>query len=1092
MPGTREGQTKLLAILFVDQVGSTALLQELGDLEADQMRHVLEPILDASVVDHEGRVVKHTGDGLMAVFESASQALDAGVAMHKRALRANRSLQSSARIELRVGVSVGDVTVEVDDCHGTPVVEAARLEAAAPDGMMLCSDLTRMLAGNRSEAIFDRQELVDAKGFTDPLSAWVVTWEHEPERPDYEIPESLGSGGRFPFVGRTPELKRARAVWENAIDQQASGLLVAGEPGVGKTRLARELAAHVTSENGMVLYGRCDEGMGVPFQPFAQALNSFIEGRADDLDQTMLGRFPGDLRRLSPDLGHLMPDLPVAIEADSDTEQYRLFDAVLSWLEAIADEAPVLLVIDDFQWGAEPTLHLLRHVLRRGSSARVCVLGTYRDTEADTSDALTRFLGDMHRVDSVTTVSLHGLDGEGISELLTSADLGLPGDETAVADLVARIEEQTAGNPFFITEIVTMIREQGVRSLDAGHTSALSEVILDRVSRLAPLTIEILETTAVAGWAVSLDVLMVASGKPRGDLVDAVEQALQAGLLIEAPDPPIRYRFQHDLVRSTLYNGMSLGRRTQRHHDIALAIERVHERNLTGWLDDLAFHYLRSDDPSDVDRAVETSQLAGDEAADGLGFATAAGHYENALELLERFGCTHPPALRGRLLLCLAVAKKKAGQRGTRALFFEATEVAEANDDRGTIVQAALANTRGFFSSAGRTDEGRVRMLETALDAIGPDDSSHRAKLLANLSVELTFGRQHDRREQLSDESLAIAERVDDPTTMAHILNQRIGFFWNAQGLPQRLVLCQRLREVADELGLAQWKFTAASSQFQAAMEAGDLPLADRCIDEMLSLTDELRQPVVESYLKLRQSVRHIVNGDLEEGERLAVECFELGQSAGQPDALTFYFAQLINLRFHQGRMHELEEIVAKEAANNPGLPSLQAALAVLYCEIGNLDAARPVLGDLVDRSGELLHDLSWLVTTGLMADACFQLGDRDRAVILHEHLKPYRDQCIDNATNWFGSVSRCLGLLEHTMGWYDEADRSFEAAVDWHARMPAPALLARTRVEWATSLTERPSPETARAHLLLERCLPEAERMGLATVVRRAQALLS
>ena len=202
---------------------------------------------------------------------------------------------------------------------------------------------------------------------------------------------------------------------------------------------------------------------------------------------------------------------------------------------------------------------------------------------------------------------------------------------------------------------------------------------------------------------------------------------------------------------------------------------------------------------------------------------------------------------------------------------------------------------------------------------------------MANLSIELTFENDEGRRRHLSDESLAIAERVGDLVCLAHVVNQRIGFFWNARGLPERIELCERFQELAGKLDLPQWRYTAASSQFQAAMEVGDLAIADRCVIQMEEAVDELRQPTVLSYLRMRESIRLIVDGKLDDGERLATECFELGQAAGQPDALTFYFGQLINLRYHQGRLGELRAIVEQEAAANPGLPSLQAALALIH-----------------------------------------------------------------------------------------------------------------------------------------------------------------
>ncbi|NNC81335.1 MAG: AAA family ATPase [Acidimicrobiales bacterium] len=1075
------GSTRLLAVLVADQVDSTAQRHELGDEQADAQWAAIISLLVEAVTEEHGRVIKNTGDGLMAVFGAASSALDAAILMQRKAARSNRLGDSPADIVLRIGVSAGDVTIDVDDCHGIAVVEAARLQSAASPNGVLCTETARTLASSRSMARFGPTTELEAKGFDQPIAVRSLTWARTSGE-SASLPAGIAAEGRYGFFGRELEVSRARTAWDMATEGTSTAILVGGEPGVGKSRFARECAVRALETGGLVLHGRCGETVSQPFQPFALAFEAFLDHPNTKLEDD-LGLFPSRLQRLSPRLRSMLPFLDVEEEDEFDDTQFQLFNAIRSWLTAASARTPIMLVIDDLQWANDATASLLHYLSANLGSAHVCVVATYRTTEESGAVALKEAEEAAHS-DHVDNIVLKGLNQDGVSQIADAVDVG-PLTQEARDTLARRLYELSGGNPFYAIELLGLAKEFGADALDSRPAGGLEDLVRTRVERLGPIASELLGIAAVSGWRIQLDVLSAASGRNRSELIDALEELETSGLLIEEPNLPVRYRFQHDLVRTSIFDDLSLLRRTENHHQLAHAIEQVHGLDSHEEIDQLAYHYQHSDYPEDAEPSVRCSWLAGREAMRLADFEKAADHFHHVIARMDQAG-VDAPVPRSEVLLTTGIAQRKGGIRGARKLLLEAGSLAAETGAVDVLVRAALNNNRGFFSSAGMTDQPRVDLLEQALAAIGPDDSVERAELLANLSVELTFSADQDRRREASDESLTVAERLEDKGALVHVLNRRVSFLWSAAGLDDRRVLCARLTKITDELDVAQWKFGAASNSFQAAMESGDIELADQSIDRMVALTTELGQPAVESYLRMRQSIRRIVAGDLAEGEELAQQCFELSQAAGHPDALTFYFAQLVNLRYHQGRLGELIEILEREVEREADLPSLKSGLALAYAEVGRREEARTLYLSLVDLAHDLPMDLSWLVTLSVATEVGFTINETTGADTLYELLHPYRDQYVDNATNWFGSVTRHLAMLEHLRNNHAAADELFAESVERHTSLPAPALLARSEIDWATSLVRRAEPNREKAERLVASCRPRAEQLGLPTVLSR------
>ena len=517
------GGHRTVTVLFSDLVASTELLADIGDAAFDELRRRLFGALRGAVSRHRGAEVKNLGDGLMVSFASVVDAVDCAVDSQREMRRAGRPAG------LRIGLAVGEAMVDGDDYFGTPVVEAARLCAAACGGQILATDVVRLLAADRARWFVPLGALT-LKGLPDPVAAVEVLWE-EPAG-DVPLPAALTVHRDAPFAGREVELAALAKAWAEAIGSSSRRVaLVAGEPGIGKTRLA-EMFAGAACDEGIVLFGRCDEDFGVPYQPLAEALSAYVSSvPAADL-AGQLGPLGGDLARLVPRLAERVPGLEEPLQADPETARYRLFESVTEFLTRMSVDRPVLLIVDDLHWAAASTLSMLRHVARHADPARLLVLLTFRDSEAEQSDALRGFLRDLRREPGVERRELAGLHADEVARFMEQA--AGHGLETAEADLAVMLHAETEGNPFFIAEILRHLRETGaVRQTDSrwrvtrplaelGIPEGIRDVISHRLTRISNGALDVMAAGAVIGREFDVPLLAAACASDDELVLDAL------------------------------------------------------------------------------------------------------------------------------------------------------------------------------------------------------------------------------------------------------------------------------------------------------------------------------------------------------------------------------------------------------------------------------------------------------------------------------------------------------------------------------------------------------------------------------------------
>ena len=443
-----------------------------------------------------------------------------------------------------------------------------------------------------------------------------------------------------------------RAAIDAAIGGQASLVMLVGEPGIGKTRLAEEAGVHARLRGAQVLVGRCYQGEDAsPYSPFVEVIREYISTRPDDALRTEMGDGGSDVAKLVPEIRMRIPNLAPSPAADQKKERMHLLHTIAAFLVNASKANPIMLHLEDLHWADKPSLQLLQHLTRRFKDSRLLVVGTYRDVEVDRSHPLSTVLGELRHERLYERVSLRGLSESEVKELIEAISQQEIGEGPGAA-FVCAILHDTEGNPFFIEEVLRHLVESGGMYRREGHwvtdPKAVAEmkvpedvrvVIGRRLARMSETTHQVLTCAAVLGREFEYEVLSRMSELGEDAIVPAVEEALSNRIVLESQDRGRpRYEFTHALVRQTLIEELSLPRRQHLHLQAAQAIEAVHERNLKPHVSALANHYRTAGTTLDLEKATDYSIRAGDAAYALFAYEEAGAHWRAALELMDEQG----------------------------------------------------------------------------------------------------------------------------------------------------------------------------------------------------------------------------------------------------------------------------------------------------------------------------------------------------------------------------------------------------------------------------------------------------------------------
>jgi DNA-binding SARP family transcriptional activator len=908
--------------------------------------------------------------------------------------------------------------------------------------------------------------------------------------------EPAAAAPRSVFVGRERELAELSGGLDDAFAGSGCLVLLAGEPGIGKSRLAEELIAQAKARGARVLVGRCWEAGGAPaYWPWVQALRPHLRGEEPDALRAQLGAGAADLVRFAPDLRTRFPDLQKPPSPESEAARFRLFDATAGFLRRASESRPIVLFLDDLHAADAPSLLLLRFLARQLSSTRLLLLGAYRDVDPLPRQPLTEMLVEVAREPGTRRLPLGRLSEGEVAEYVE-----LTAPAIASPDVLAALSAETEGNPLFVGEIVRLLSVEGVRPNGLAIPQSVRDVIARRLTHLSAECKRVLALASVLGREFPLDALDRLAGVSADELLDVLDEAIAARLLSELAGAPDRLRFAHVLIRDTLYEGLTAARRVRLHRQAADVLETLHGEEPGAHLAELANHCMAG---RDFRRGLRYARRAGDGAVAALAYEEAARLYEIALEAVERSAPVEL-ACRCRIQLALGEAQARAGLTdAARETFLEAADLARRLPLPDELARAALGYGGRFAYARAGADRRLVPLLEAALAALQEGDSDLRARLLARLAGALRGEPSMERRAALSREAIRMARRLADPVTLAYALESAYATV-SPRNADAWLTIGNELVRVAGMVGDREREFFGHQHGLGALMVLGDIAAVDARLEAMAILVEELRQPTQRRALSVTRTMRALFGGSFEEAENLVQEALRAGPGAQGLDTGWFWVVrvQAWALARERGGLRELRPDIERLVDEYPTLSYLHSVLASLYSDLG-LEAETREKFDALARHdfADLPFDSDWLFQMSLLSQVCTLLGDARNASKLYEMLLPYAGcNVLAYPELSLGSASRYLGLLASTVSRWAEAEEHFDAAIEMHAQMGATPWLSHTQHDQARMLLARGQPtDVERAFGLIAEARQtylelgmqgwanEASRLERALVKRRA-----
>ncbi len=897
------------------------------------------------------------------------------------------------------------------------------------------------------------------------------------------------------LVGRQREIEELLGGVEEAKEGNGKLFLITGEPGIGKTRLAEEVAGAARKRSAQVVWSRCWNPAGSPaYWPWIQIVRGCLSGRVGAEIRSEMEPALADISRILPNTySSTRPRRNAALSDDPEEIRFRLFEAILRLLTLTSKVSPLILVLDDLGAADIPSLLLLKFLAHELHNSHILLLATYRDSDLRSSPFFADAIGEIVREAKI--INLHGLTRGEVAELVR-------GQVPMTAENVEALSLASGGNPFFVQSILKL----GPPNLLLGDRQILGQGRIKFIlglraaieGHLRPLSTAArtaLEVASVIGREFDAEVLASAIGRDRDEVLEILAQAEACGLVTQVFEAPgWCYRFVHTLVADGLYEGIPAVQRQRMHNDVGCAIEEVYGEDLDPQLTALAHHFFEGARLGESERARKYAERAAERASAMVAFEEAARCYQMALAAMG-IGRRADRRHRCELLLAMAETQHRSGDYdGARDSFSRAAEVAEQLGDGVMLAHAALGYPNLSLGVSSPLPEDAVRLLERALKALSKRDDPWRVMIMARLAAELPCHHAAAaRRRELVEKSAVMARRSADQSAVLAVLEYRDLSLSGPDLLGERFKNAEEMIKVAEEVGNHFGVYIGTLARADCFRQWGQVAKAEAEVEAMMLLGRLSRLSVCGWGAQCFAAYRALLRGHFDDAQRLAREALEFAERMrGAPSGHIFWPAMIAQYR-ERGRIAEIEPIANESLRQRPASALYRALLATVNLHLGRNVLARAEFEAIADDGfTNIPRDGGFLACCAALAELCAAFDDSSRAAELLKILKPYTDlHAVFGPLAGYGAVARYAGLAAATAQLYSEAEDYFGKAIAMNAQADSRTYAAYTRADYAAMLLRRGAKsDLLKASHLLEGLQEFSEAIGMNALAVRVLEL--